>query len=133
MGAAKSSSACASVISNQVISVGTLAYTISTLGTGAAATAAANGAKASKIAKLKEKLKTFIDLYNKNKDKIKAATTASKSATIGYHVTQMSNQLDQITIEDVTRLSAEIASLLDPTGLSSTVAAYSYPKCHKYF
>jgi hypothetical protein len=30
---------------------------------------------------------------------------------------------------DVIRVTAEIASLVDPTGISGVVAAYSYPLC----
>ena len=34
-----------------------------------------------------------------------------------------------MTEADYIRLAAEIASILDPTGVASVVAAYSHPKC----
>ncbi len=34
-----------------------------------------------------------------------------------------------MTEADIVRLTAEIASIADPTGIASTVAAYSHPKC----
>lgn len=32
---------------------------------------------------------------------------------------------------DIIRITAEIVSLFDPTGIASVVAAYSYPLCSK--
>lgn len=33
--------------------------------------------------------------------------------------------------EDIIRLSAEILAILDPTGVSGVIAAYTYPLCSK--
>jgi len=38
---------------------------------------------------------------------------------------------DTITAEDIVRISAAIAALVDPTGIAGTIAAYTYPKCSK--
>ena len=40
---------------------------------------------------------------------------------------------DKWTAEDYARSAAEIAALADPTGVSSTIAAYTYPKCSAIF
>ena len=40
---------------------------------------------------------------------------------------------NEATAEDIARSAAELASTLDPTGISGAVAAYTYPKCSKYF
>jgi len=37
------------------------------------------------------------------------------------------------TEEDYVRYAAEMASNFDPTGISDVVAAFTYPKCSKYF
>jgi len=38
---------------------------------------------------------------------------------------------DNITPEDMVRVAAQIAALIDPTGVSDVVAGYTYPKCSK--
>jgi len=38
---------------------------------------------------------------------------------------------DTVTAEDITRITAAIAALADPTGISGAIAAYTYPKCSK--
>jgi len=40
---------------------------------------------------------------------------------------------DQLTAEDIIRVSAEIAAFADPTGASGVVAAYTHAKCSKLF
>jgi hypothetical protein len=40
---------------------------------------------------------------------------------------------DKITDADIVRISAQIAALADPTGIASTVEAYSHPKCSEIF
>lgn len=36
-----------------------------------------------------------------------------------------------VTTEDIVRVSAQIAALVDPTGALDVVASYTYPKCSK--
>lgn len=43
----------------------------------------------------------------------------------------MTAKSDDVTAEDIVRVSAQIAGLIDPTGVADTVAAYTYPKCSK--
>jgi hypothetical protein len=38
---------------------------------------------------------------------------------------------DNITPEDMVRVAAQIAALLDPTGVADVVGSYTYPKCSK--
>ncbi len=64
MGAAISSKACASVIIDQVTSVGTIALNIATLGSSGGATTAANAAQgASKLAKLRQQLSSLKNTF----------------------------------------------------------------------
>lgn len=39
----------------------------------------------------------------------------------------------KITAADIIRISSQIAALVDPTGIASTVASFSYPKCSALF
>lgn len=38
---------------------------------------------------------------------------------------------EELTPEDIVRVSAQIAGLVDPTGIADVIAAYAYPKCSK--
>ena len=38
---------------------------------------------------------------------------------------------DATEVADITRYSAQLAAILDPTGVSGVVAAYSFPTCDK--
>lgn len=38
---------------------------------------------------------------------------------------------NNITPEDMVRVAAQIAALVDPTGVADVVGAYTYPKCSK--
>ena len=140
MGAAKDSKTCASVIFGQITSIGCLALNIATLGSSGAATEAASSAeKAGVIAKIKEMYSSIKTVYDANKELIDTTKTvvtdALKAKTA---ITSMGNlidgaQSDQTTIEDITRNAALLASVVDPTGVASVVAAYTYPKCSAYF
>ena len=61
---------------------------------------------------------------------IKAAQAAGKVKK-GYNASQTLK--NAVTEEDMIRAAAQIAAIADPSGVSSTVAAYTYPKCSKYF
>lgn len=137
MGAAKDVSTCAKTIINQVVSVGSLALNIATLGTSGEATAAANAG--GKLAKMKEMFSGIKKIYDANKevfDTIKAGGQVVSKAKTAYDsmskIAAASND-DQATAEDFARYAAELASVIDPTGVSGVVAAYTYPKCSKYF
>jgi hypothetical protein len=137
MGAAKDSATCASVIFSQVTSVGQMAIFVASLGTSSAGSSAAGGAEsASKLAKLKEKFQALKAAWEKIKNvpDVKKAMSAAEQANLlrkGYNVTRAAETA--VTEEDMSRVAAEIAAVIDPSGVSSTIAAYDYPKCSKYF
>lgn len=128
MGAARSDLTCASTVFDQVSSVGMMAFSIATLGGGSAA----NAADASKVSKLTQD-------FNKMKDAVKASPTIQKGIA-AWKATEPARDLykagkaidfsSQVyTPEDMVRLGGLVASLVDPTGISGVVAAYSYSKC----
>jgi hypothetical protein len=138
MGAAKSSNVCASIVFGQVASVGQMAITVASLGSSTALTAGMKAPEdASKLTKLKQQyssMKTAFDLAKKNNANVKAAVAAADAANKGkkgYVAMETADNL--VTEEDMVRLAAQITSILDPTGVSDTVAAYTYPKCSKMF
>jgi hypothetical protein len=138
MGAAKDSLTCAKIIANQVVSVGQLALTIGSLGTSTSLTAGLSAPeKASRLTKLTQeftKLKTQWDVLQKTNENVKAAVKTfevANAARQGYVATQ--TLMNATTEEDMIRFAAQIAAILDPSGASSVVAAYTYPKCSKYF
>ena len=137
MGAAKDSKTCASITFGQVASVGEMALFIGSLGSSGAASKAATGPeKATKLAKLKKDFEAMKKAFDAIKDgeKVKKAIKAAEAAgTVkkGYNASQ--TLASAVTEEDMVRAAAQIASIADPTGVSSAVAAYTYPKCSKYF
>jgi hypothetical protein len=141
MGAAVDAKTCASAVFNQVTSVGMLAINIATMGTsGAAAKGATTASKSFKsLPKLAEQVANVKNFYDKNK---KVIDKANKGAEIAGKINQMVDITKNIAsdiesqdtqVEDVMRNAADIASLVDPTGISDVVVAYTYPKCSKYF
>jgi hypothetical protein len=138
MGAAKDSLTCAKIIANQVVSVGQLALTIGSLGTSTSLTAGLSAPeKASRLTKLTQeftKLKTQWDVLQKTNENVKLAVKTfevANAARQGYVATQ--TLANATTEEDMIRFAAQIAAILDPSGAASVVAAYTYPKCSKYF
>ncbi len=130
MGAAKDSSACQAVVTDQVTAVGEIALFVATVGSGAAA---AQATKAKKLAGI-NKLKTAWNALSKAQKGALVVTAGNKGIGIIRNATEIDNSLDNATTEeDYARVAALIAALADPTGVSSTVAAYTYPKCSKYF
>jgi hypothetical protein len=142
MGAAKDANTCASIVFNQVASVGKLAMTIATLGESDAATSAASGAaNASKIAKLKDlyaKMKTAYETAKKEVPALQKAEEGFKTSAQGASKDKkfamaLNEASEAVTEEDLVRAAAQIASIVDGSGASSIVEAYTYPKCSKYF
>ena len=138
MGCARNSNACATTVFSQVSATGMSAVSIgvlvATAGTSAAATTPAN---ASKIPGLTAALAKMKELYAANKAAIdaakSAATTAADAGSAGYTgATLMAGILaDDVTEVDIARLSAQLAGLLDPTGLIGAGASYAYDTCDK--
>jgi len=134
MGAAASSKVCGSIIFDQVSSVGTLALTIGSMGSSTALTAGMSAPeKATRLAKLKQQyseMKVAFELLKKNNKNIVTAYERAGDLKTLYDANESAK--DAVTEEDMARVAASIASILDPTGASATVAAYTYPKCSKY-
>lgn len=137
MGAAKNSTTCASITFGQVAAVGNLALNVASFGGGGAVSAAATGAeKASRLAKLKAQFKRMKDAY----DAAKKSSIAIQNAEKAYKVYNASSKtykiintaMNVVTEEDMLRLAAQIASILETSGISATVGAYTYAKCSKY-
>jgi len=138
MGAAKDSTTCASVIFSQVSSVGQLAAFVASLGTDAVAEEAANAPEAAgKIAQLQQQydnLKFSWEVLREGTPEIEQAIAVFDLANAGRQGYVAMDQLTTATTpEDMARASAEMAAIVDPTGVSSVIAAYTYPKCSKYF
>ncbi|EFX60420.1 hypothetical protein DAPPUDRAFT_277575 [Daphnia pulex] len=127
MGAASSSLKCAEAVKDQVVSVGSLVVNIVTLGAGSSTKALQAPAEASKLAQLKNswdaiKAKPLVQ------GAIKAYDAANKGKT-GYKA--MGDLEKAQTTEDYIRLAATISSILDPSGVSGVIAAYTYSTCDK--
>ena len=152
MGAAKDSKICAETIFSQVSSVGQIAVNVATLGSSGAASGAANAAKnVGKIAKMKKQLEVLKAAVKGNKQMKKVADLAKKTKKLrekgekiqeayekAADAADAVDQLEQInddniTEADIVRISASIAALADPTGIASTIEAYSHPKCSQIF
>jgi hypothetical protein len=134
MGAAKDKTTCGSITFSQVASVGNVALTVVSLGTSTAATGTAGAATdAAKLTKLKQAYKEMKAAYEAAKPAIQAVVKAKKAAGVVIDAGEILVSEDQVTEEDILRLAAQIAAIADPTGVSDTVAAYTYPMCSKYF
>ena len=121
MGSAKSSSACGGIIFDQVASVGELALNVATMGSSGQATAARTN-----FAKLQKQAKEI----KKVTDAISNARKPADTAAAANDLTEMLNaDPNKLTDADIVRMAAELAALVDPTGVSGVIAAYSYPKC----
>ncbi len=138
MGAASTQAQCAIVTSNQVYTVGLLALNVATFGTSLVGTKVATGAEsASKFAYLKENYDRLLALYAQAKASYprleQAEQLVLKGSTALQVHTAANTALDIFTEADITRLAAQIAQIVDPSGASGVVAAYTYPKCSQLF
>ncbi|RHY00375.1 hypothetical protein DYB36_013220 [Aphanomyces astaci] len=128
LGAAKTSRICATAIKDQILSVGQLVFNIGTAFTGSSAKALQAPADVSKVAELTKAWDTI-----KNKPLVKRAMQVYDTANRGKTGYQAIEELEQAnsTTEDYVRIAASIASILDPTGISDVIAAYTYSTCDK--
>lgn len=136
MGAARNSKACGSVIFGQVASLGQLAITVASLGSSTALTAGMSASeKASRLAKLRQQysaLSVQFELLRKNNTMVQNALDVFRVANAGRNGYMIIKEgQEAVTEEDMVRIAAQIAAILDPSGVASTVAAYTYPRCSK--
>ena len=139
MGAAKDEKTCASIVFDQVYSVGKLAFA----SYGAMSKILANykkakdgPKKASLLRDIKEKYKELKNKWNRLKEKNPKLQEAEDARAIFKKLKRVDDATetaeDAVTPEDMIRAVAEMISILDPTGISSVVASYTYPKCSQY-
>lgn len=138
MGAAKDAKTCASIILSQVGEVGRLAVTVATLGASMVASEAAGApANASKFAQLKQQYDRLVALYDaakKSSTKLQNAENLYSAGTKAWGVkTAAETALNVFTEADIARLAAQIAAIVDSSGVSGVTAAYTYDKCSKLF
>lgn len=138
MGAAVDTKTCGTITLAQVYQVGQLAMTIATLGASAVATKATTSATdASKFAWLKQQYDNLIASYNAAKQIYPKLQDAENAASLGSTALQINTAgntaLNIFTEADIARLAAQIAQIVDPSGVAGTIASYTYDKCSKYF
>lgn len=145
MGTAKDKATCGMIVFGQVSSVGNLALNISTAGgSGAATKAASSSDDASKLAQLKKKFEEMKEAFEAAKKASPALQKAQKLYDNGKTAYDNSKPFLQsytayntgtkaVTEEDLIRMSAQIAAIVDTSGVADVVASYTYPKCSKYF
>ena len=130
-GFARTKTICGMVIGAQVMAAVEVASFVATAG----ASSTASGAKKA-AAKSTEKAQKAAKWAAANKNKAKMLTALKKAKAAGETVAAYDGAYKSLsnatTEEDVVRAAAEIASLADPTGVSSAVAAYTFPVCAKY-
>lgn len=143
MGAATSAVTCAAAVSSQVISVFSVAINIATLGAaGPATNAVKKGSQVTTgvLSKVQPYINKAKELYNTVETKTanfrdvlsKLADAGGKVVTVGVVVKTLAGDVANMSEADALRLGTNIASLFDPTGIASLVAAYSYDLCSKF-
>jgi hypothetical protein len=140
---AKDAAGCGTVIYAQVSSVATVAATIASFGTATAVTAAATAPeKAAQVSALRAQYDSMVAAFNAVKNlpavqtSIQNAQNAGKLVggikTVSSGVVELTNS-ENLTEADIIRVAAQIAAIVDTTGISATVAAYSLPLCSTQF
>jgi len=122
LGAAKDSSTCDSIVFGQVSAVGQLAITIGSLGAGAGAGAVNTGGKIEELLAKWKEIKELPEVQM-------AIQNAKDTAFVFKLVNFLNGDLVPNSPEEAVRLSAEVASFFDTSGISSTVAAFTYARC----
>ena len=116
------SSTCSSIDLGQVNAVVQLAFTIGTLGAGAGASAVNTGGK---IEELLAKWKEIKELPEAQM----AIQTAEDALFVKKLVDFLNGDLEPNSREEAVHLAAEVASFFDASGISCTVAAFTYARC----
>jgi hypothetical protein len=113
-----------------------LAMAVASLGSSTAVTAGMSAsAKATRLARLRQQysaLRVQFELLRSNNTMVQNALDVFRVANAGRNgYVVMTTAGDAVTEEDMVRVAAQIAAILDPSGVAATVAAYTYPKCSK--
>jgi hypothetical protein len=134
MGAAKDAATCGSAIADMVLGPLEIIAFAASFGSSTAATAPAKAAAKAAKGAAKELAEKGTESLVKQVGKQVLETTGESMATGGG--AQLVSSIDGLqdptaSTVDILRKSMEIAALVDPTGVSSTVAAYAHDKCDK--
>jgi hypothetical protein len=136
MGAAVDDATCASIVIDQIMGPLEMVAFFATLGASSGATTAAKvGAKtAAKGAKAISDVGDTVSAIKKTAKSLEDAigTADTVISTTESVISGVADLVECETEADCIRLSAEVASLFDPTGISSTIAAYSHDICTRY-
>lgn len=136
MGAAVDDATCASIVIDQIMGPLEMVAFFATLGSSSGATTAAKvGAKtAAKGAKAISDVGDTVSAIKKTAKSLEDAigTADTVISTTESVISGVADLVECETEADCIRLSAEVASLFDPTGISSTIAAYSHDICTRY-
>jgi hypothetical protein len=135
MGAAKDSATCGRIVFDQVAAVGRLALTVATLGSSLAVPGATDPGKLAQLKQLYTQLQATYKAAKANSPKVAAADYAVKVGSYIYAGSEaVSTGHNVITDapEDIARVAAQIAAVVDSSGVAAAVGAYTYPKCSKY-
>ena len=129
MGAAVDDATCALVITDQIMGPLEMVAFFATLGSSSGATTAAKvGVKtATKGAKAIDKAGDTFKAIKKTAEELENAVSTAEGVVDGVE-----DLVECETEADCIRVAAEVAALFDPTGIASTVAAYSHDICTRY-
>jgi len=119
MGAAIDDGACAKTVADQILGPLEIVAFVATLGTSSTVTAATKTQKLSKLQQSTKALKSHL------KDVARDPQSADSAAAA------ISDLESAETDTDKARAAAALLSVVDPTGVSSTVAAYTFDTCDK--
>jgi hypothetical protein len=127
MGAAKDDAACGSAVTNMILGPLEIIAFVATAGSSGAATTGAKAAAraGANVAEAGSKLAALKKAANSLDQGMEAV-----GKTTGYF-SAMKNVNSAESETDAVRAAAELASVFDPSGVSSTVAAYAFDKCDK--
>lgn len=132
MGAAKDSQTCASTNFDEITSVGNLAINLFTFAAGKTAKIVKESADGAKLKKLFENMKILVAKSEKVQNIINKGQRKFPLVDAGKSITDiLKADPAPVAPEDMVRVSAQIAALADPSGISDVVSAYNYPKCTK--
>ena len=136
MGAAADDATCALVVTDQIMGPLEMVAFFATLGASSGATTGAKiGDKtATTCAKAADKIGDTTKAVKKTAEELKDAYDNIDQAvsTADGIAGGIENMMSVETEADAIRAAAEVAALFDPTGISSTVAAYSHDICTRY-
>ena len=145
MGAAIDDVACASAVADQILGPLEMVAFVASFGSSGAATtgpkAAARAAKTAaksggKLDALKDAAKSLKKTFESNEyvkkaKKVNDRTDVKAAKKANKALGPISDILEAKTETDGIRAAAELAAVFDPTGVSSTVAAYTFETCDK--